>query len=396
MTTKNYSFQQEEKKLVLEAGGIQLWTLERIQAFRQALLDWYDQEKRTLPWRESTSAYAVWVSEIMLQQTRVDTVIPYYTRFMHAFPTIKELAEADTDDLLKLWEGLGYYSRVRNMQHAAQQIMSDFGGIFPRTPKEILTLKGIGPYTGGAIASIAFQLPEPAVDGNVMRVVSRLFEIDADIAKPATRKIFEAIIRVLIDPDRPGDFNQALMDLGATICTPTNYDGERSPVKEFDQSYLNGTWHHYPVKTKKKKAVLVYYDALAIQNEKGEWLVEQRPQTGLLAGMWQFPLFEKEGSTSPHWKDFPEGHDAHLLACLETQYGLVGTVQKRHLGEVTHLFSHLKWHVSVHIISVQSSKDTVLPSSCQWIQSKEREALVFPVPQQKMWEKVVITTQEEV
>ena len=219
-----------EHKKIFKAAGIEMWSAEKIQAFRKALLDWYDKEKRDLPWRRTSDPYSIWVSEIMLQQTRVDTVIPYYHNFLDKFPDIAALAAAPEDAILKAWEGLGYYSRVKNMQKAAQQIVAEYGGVFPEDPQEIAKLKGIGPYTAGAVSSIAFQIPEPAVDGNVMRVMSRLFEIDADIAKPASRKIFEAIVRELIDPERPGDFNQALMDLGSSICSPLYPEPEISPI----------------------------------------------------------------------------------------------------------------------------------------------------------------------
>lgn len=231
-----------------------MWSEEKIQRFRDTLLQWYDENKRDLPWRQTSDPYSIWVSEIMLQQTQVDTVIPYYERFLKTLPTVESLAYAPEEILLKLWEGLGYYSRVRNMKVAANQIMEEFNGVFPTDHKDVLTLKGIGPYTAGAVTSIAFNQPQPAVDGNVMRVLSRLFEIDLDISKASTRKVFEEMIRQLIDPERPGDFNQALMDLGATVCTPKNYSPENSPVKEFNASYINETWENYPVKKKKAKA----------------------------------------------------------------------------------------------------------------------------------------------
>ncbi|WP_303660092.1 A/G-specific adenine glycosylase, partial [Streptococcus sobrinus] len=196
-----------KKTLNLQDFGVQMWDDKTIQSFRRTLLAWYDQEKRDLPWRRTKDPYHIWISEIMLQQTQVQTVIPYYLRFLDWFPSIKDLAQAPEEQLLKAWEGLGYYSRVRNLQKGAQQIMNDFAGIFPKTYQEILSLKGIGPYTAGAIASIAFGLPEPAVDGNVMRVMARLFEVDYDIGNPSNRKIFQAIMEELIDPERPGDFN---------------------------------------------------------------------------------------------------------------------------------------------------------------------------------------------
>ncbi|WP_081526868.1 A/G-specific adenine glycosylase, partial [Streptococcus pneumoniae] len=233
--------------LDLKEYGIVMWPEEKVISFREKLLAWYDENKRDLPWRRSKNPYHIWVSEIMLQQTRVDTVIPYYERFLDWFPTVESLATAPEESLLKAWEGLGYYSRVRNMQAAAQQIMTDFGGQFPNTYEGISSLKGIGPYTAGAISSIAFNLPEPAVDGNVMRVLARLFEVNHDIGIPSNRKIFQAMMEILINPDRPGDFNQALMDLGSDIESPVNPRPEESPVKDFSAAYQNGTMDRYPI-----------------------------------------------------------------------------------------------------------------------------------------------------
>ena len=234
--------------LDLKEYGIVMWDAEKIASFRRTLLDWYDREKRDLPWRRTKNPYYIWVSEIMLQQTQVQTVIPYYERFLDWFPTVKDLAEAPEEKLLKAWEGLGYYSRVRNMQKAAQQIMDDFDGQFPDTYENIAKLKGIGPYTAGAISSIAFGLPEPAVDGNVMRVMARLFEVNYDIGDAKNRKIFQAIMDILIDPDRPGDFNQALMDLGTDIESAKNPRPNESPIRFFCAAYLNGTYDKYPIK----------------------------------------------------------------------------------------------------------------------------------------------------
>ena len=200
------------------------WKTLEITAFKETFLNWYYQHKRTLPWRGTNNPYYIWISEIMLQQTRVDTVMGYYYRFIEQYPTIEALAEADEQSLLKVWEGLGYYSRARNLKVAAQQVMNDYDGQFPETMEAIRTLKGIGPYTAAAIGSIAFQLPEPAIDGKLMRVGSRLFGIDADIAKPSSRTIFDQAFREVLSEEAPGDMNQAFMDLGSSICTPTSPD----------------------------------------------------------------------------------------------------------------------------------------------------------------------------
>lgn len=385
-----------DEKETKEVYGIKMWPQEKIERFRATLLSWYDIEKRTLPWRLNNDPYRIWVSEIMLQQTRVDTVIPYYLNFMKQFPTIKALSEAEEDRLLKAWEGLGYYSRVRNMQKAAIQIMEDYEGEMPRDPKEIIKLSGIGPYTAGAIASMAFGLPEPAVDGNVMRVLSRLFEIDADIAKPASRKLFEAVMREIIDPYKPGDFNQAFMDLGSSICTPKNYHPEMSPIKEFNASYLNGTWQKYPVKSRKKKAVPVYYTGVIIKNEKDEFLLEKRPANGLLANMWLFPLLEEnlilDGTDLVQGQikkiESEELQDQvlqQLLIQLDETYGAKPILMKKPFAEVVHIFSHLKWFITVYYGQI-SSEDRPLPENCHWVSPEQFEKYTFPGPQTKMWQ----------
>ncbi|MBM6615903.1 A/G-specific adenine glycosylase [Desemzia sp. RIT804] len=382
-----------EKSKVI--NGIRLWPQEKIERFRATLLSWYDIEKRDLPWRKNNDPYRIWVSEIMLQQTRVDTVIPYYLNFMRTFPSIEALAKAEEDTLLKAWEGLGYYSRVRNMQKAAIQIMEDYDGKMPDDPKEIIKLKGIGPYTTGAIASMAFDLPEPAVDGNIMRILSRLFEIDADTAVPANRKIFEEILRKIIDPYKPGDFNQALMDLGATICTPKNYHPEKSPVKEFNQSYINETWEKYPVKSKKKKAKPLYYAGMIIQNHKGEFLLEKRPENGLLANMWTFPLIEEKAISD----FFVRGrlvkiediqkvnqYTTNLTEELVGKYGLEPVLIKEPFAGEIHIFSHLKWHMALYYGQQISTKSyDSIPENCSWINPDNFDQYTFPGPQMKMW-----------
>lgn len=375
-------------------NGIQIWPQEKIERFRTTLLSWYDIEKRDLPWRKNNDPYRIWVSEIMLQQTRVDTVIPYYLNFMRTFPSIEALSQAEEDTLLKTWEGLGYYSRVRNLQKAAIQIMEEYNGEMPRDPKEIIKLKGIGPYTTGAIASMAFGLPEPAVDGNIMRILSRLFEIDADIAVPANRKLFEEILREIIDPYRPGDFNQALMDLGATICTPKNYHPEKSPVKEFNQSYLNGTWEKYPVKSKKKKAKPVYYAGVVISNQKGELLLEKRPSNGLLASMWTFPLLEEsqmsqffaKGKFVSAKEETSDYSVDELNDQLDLFYGIKPILIKEPIAGDTHIFSHLKWHMAIYYGELPKN-DLIdsIPEHCAWVKPEDFDQYTFPGPQMKMW-----------
>ena len=379
--------------LDLEKYGVTMWEEDKILSFRQKLLAWYDENKRDLPWRRSKNPYHIWVSEIMLQQTRVDTVIPYYERFLDWFPTVESLANAPEERLLKAWEGLGYYSRVRNMQTAAQQIMNEFEGKFPSTYEGISSLKGIGPYTAGAISSIAFNLPQPAVDGNVMRVLARLFEVNHDIGNPSNRKIFQAMMEVLIDPDRPGDFNQALMDLGSDIEAPVNPRPEESPVKEFSAAYQHGTMDRYPIKAPKKKPIPIYLKALVVQNSQGQFLLEKNESENLLAGFWHFPLIEVDGFSD-------QTQDLDLFSqvaepiqelgpspqeSFEQDYDLEVDWQDLRFEEVKHIFSHRKWHIQIIAGQVTEAQEYV-DREVLWLSPEEFSNYPLAKPQQKIWQ----------
>lgn len=366
-----------------------MWEEEKIASFREKLLAWYDANKRDLPWRRTQDPYKIWISEIMLQQTRVDTVIPYYERFLDWFPTVADLAQAPEEKLLKAWEGLGYYSRVRNMQKAAQQIMENHGGVFPSSYDEISKLKGIGPYTAGAIASIAFGLPEPAVDGNVMRVLARLFEVDYDIGVPTNRKIFQAMMEILIDPARPGDFNQALMDLGSDIESPVNPRPEESPVKEFSAAYQHGTMDRYPIKAPKKKPVPVYLTAFIIKDSQGHYLLEKNEREGLLSGFWHFPLIEVDclsenlGQLSLLDSKGEAESNPEILS-FEQDYDLVIDWQDRSYPIVQHVFSHRKWQVQIRYGLVKEGEELASESTV-WLTPEEFSDYPFAKPQQKIW-----------
>ena len=379
--------------LDLEKYGVTMWEEDKILSFRQKLLAWYDENKRDLPWRRSKNPYHIWVSEIMLQQTRVDTVIPYYERFLDWFPTVESLANAPEERLLKVWEGLGYYSRVRNMQTAARQIMFDFQGEFPSTYEGISSLKGIGPYTAGAISSIAFNIPQPAVDGNVMRVLARLFEVNHDIGNPSNRKIFQAMMEVLIDPDRPGDFNQALMDLGSDIEAPVNPRPEESPVKDFSAAYQHGTMNRYPIKAPKKKPIPIYLKALVVQNSQGQFLLEKNESEKLLAGFWHFPLIEVD--------DFSDqNQDLDLFSqvaepilqlgpspqeSFEQDYDLEVDWQDLRFEEVKHIFSHRKWHIQIIAGRVTETQEYA-DREVLWLSPEEFSNYPLAKPQQKIWQ----------
>jgi len=379
--------------LDLEKYGVTMWEEDKILSFRQKLLAWYDENKRDLPWRRSKNPYHIWVSEIMLQQTRVDTVIPYYERFLDWFPTVESLANAAEERLLKAWEGLGYYSRVRNMQTAAQQIMSEFEGKFPSTYEGISSLKGIGPYTAGAISSIAFNLPQPAVDGNIMRVLARLFEVNHDIGNPSNRKIFQAMMEVLIDPDRPGDFNQALMDLGSDIEAPVNPRPQESPVKDFSAAYQHGTMDRYPIKAPKKKPIPIYLKALVVQNSQGKFLLEKNESEKLLAGFWHFPLIEVD-DFSDQTQDldlFSQVAESILQLgpspqeSFEQDYDLEVDWQDLRFDEVKHIFSHRKWHIQIIAGRVSESQEYA-DREVLWLSPEEFSNYPLAKPQQKIWQ----------
>ena len=375
--------------LDLKDYGITMWEEEKIASFREKLLAWYDVHKRDLPWRRTQDPYKIWISEIMLQQTRVDTVIPYYERFLDWFPTVADLAQAPEEKLLKAWEGLGYYSRVRNMQKAAQQIMENHGGVFPSSYEEISKLKGIGPYTAGAIASIAFGLAEPAVDGNVMRVLSRLFEVDYDIGVPTNRKIFQTMMEILIDPARPGDFNQALMDLGSDIESPVNPRPEESPVKEFSAAYQHGTMDRYPIKAPKKKPVPVYLTAFIIKDSQGRYLLEKNEREGLLSGFWHFPLIEVDGLSENLGQLSLLNGQGHAevnpeILSFEQDYDLAIEWQDRSYPIVQHVFSHRKWQVQLRYGLVKEGEQPASESTV-WLTPEEFSDYPFAKPQQKIW-----------
>ena len=253
------------------------------------LLDWYDREAADLPWRRRRDPYAIWLAEIMLQQTQVTTVIPYYNRFLQRFPAIPSLAAAELDDVLRLWQGLGYYSRARNLHRAAQIVMQQHGGQLPRTAAELIQLPGIGPYTANAIASIAFDEALPVLDANVMRVFARLRDLDEDITRPATKRKLWSLAADRLPPARPGAWNQALMELGRRICRPRRPDCPRCPLRPDCLAHARGSQTQRPVR--RPRPARPHYDVVAalLRNAQGELLLQRRPTEGLLGGLWAFP-----------------------------------------------------------------------------------------------------------
>lgn len=256
--------------------------------FRQLLLKWYHQDKRDLPWRQTKDPYAIWLSEVMLQQTTVETVIPYYHRFLKRFPTLESVAVAPEEELLKLWAGLGYYNRIRQFQKAAKEIKARHKGMVPSDFEALLSLPGFGPYTAAAVGSIAFGLPQAVVDGNVMRVISRVMNYAQDITLTESKKFFQETAQELLDSKSAGDFNQAVMELGATVCTPRNPSCEKCPVQKMCLGFKKGTAENLPVKL--KKMVYRQENSLClIYRRQGKVFLRKRKADEILAGLWEFP-----------------------------------------------------------------------------------------------------------
>ncbi|MGG6312590.1 A/G-specific adenine glycosylase [Paenibacillus macerans] len=327
--------------------------------FSTELLVWYERSKRDLPWRRHRDPYYIWVSEIMLQQTRVDTVIPYFQRFIERFPTLKDLAEAPEEDVLKCWEGLGYYSRARNLQAAAKQVVERHGGAVPDDKAEVSALKGVGPYTTGAILSIAFNRPEPAVDGNVMRVLSRYFLIEEDIMKAGTRTLMEELAAELIPEGRASDFNQALMELGALVCTPKSPQCLICPVMARCAGRLEGAEARLPVKTKAKPPRPEYRLAALVEGGgelTGRVLVRRRPDTGLLARMWELPHIPAD-AVPGEGAGLPDGPAMDRLAAALAAAGVPARPDGAMLN-AEHTFSHIHWNLRVFRFSAENALAT--------------------------------------
>lgn len=318
------------------------------------LLDWYRQNARRLPWRDEPTPYRVWISEIMLQQTRVEAVKPYFERFLQALPDVRALAEAKEETYLKLWEGLGYYSRVRNLHRAACLIMEQYGGELPRSFDELLSLPGIGPYTAGAVASIAYGIPVPAVDGNVLRVVTRLTADPSNISDPKVKQQIEERVRSVLPADEPGAFNQALMELGATVCLPNGVaQCEACPLRELCAGYAQGNPCSFPVKAAKKtrrieqRAVLLF-----LCNQR--LALHRRPNKGLLAGLWELPN-ELDLSSMQEIRQAVE------------KWGLTA-LRIEKCGQAKHIFTHIEWHMTAYRIRVEEALET---GGLQWVTPNE-------------------------
>ncbi len=312
------------------------------------LLDWYHQNRRDLPWRQSRDPYRVLVSEIMLQQTRAETVKPYFHRFLITLPTVEALADADEPTLLKLWEGLGYYSRVRNLQKAAKAVIEHHGGVIPADFDALLKLPGVGRYTAGAVASIAFGIPVPAVDGNVLRVLARLMGDDTDILSPAAKKTAEATLAPIVPADAAGDFTQSLIELGALVCTPGEPRCGDCPLRLLCVANREGKQSELPVRIAKTKRREEARTVLVIHlggSDTPKIALRKRPAEGLLGGLYEFPCLDGHAS--------PDEVRAHLTAL-----GLTAT-EITPLPPAKHLFSHIEWRMIGYAVEVESTPDNV-------------------------------------
>ena len=326
-------------------GGATVNNLEQLPLPR---LEWFRDNARTLPWRSDPTPYHVWLSEIMLQQTRVAAVLDYYRRFLGEAPSVQALAQLPEERLMKLWQGLGYYNRARNLQKAARVIVEQHGGVFPSDYESVLSLPGVGDYTAGAICSIAFGQPVPAVDGNVLRVTARISGDEGDIASPATKKKVADALSEILPLHAPGTFNQALMELGATVCLPNGAPlCDRCPAKDFCVALAENRISELPVKTGKKPRRIEERTVWLILRE-GKVALRRRPPSGLLAGLWEFPNTPAGESPPVHWpEELPSA---------------------QYLGRAKHIFTHVEWHMTIRACT---RSDSSLPEGWVWADREE-------------------------
>ena len=347
--------------------------------FSRKILSFYDEHARELPFRVSPKPYYTWISEIMLQQTRMDTVIPYFNRFISTIPDIKTLAQVDDDLLMKLWEGLGYYSRARNLKKAAQIMVDRYQGELPDCFENLLTLPGIGPYTAGAIASIAFNKPVPAVDGNVIRVFSRLEAYGEPAMNAKGKRFIHTAVEKVISTERPGDFNQAVMELGATICLPNGAPlCEKCPVASHCLAFQAGNPLDFPIMPKKKERRIEKQTVLLVTNDS-QFLVEERPEQGLLAGLLQFPM--KSGHLE----------ETEVKSWLEDMG--YPDAQFKPGKSAKHIFSHVEWHMVSFDVTISSSRVRELSSNLRWVEAEDLEQITLPTAFKKfrqiMWSRLL-------
>jgi len=344
----------------------------------EALLAWYEENKRELPWRKDKDPYKIWVSEIMLQQTRVEAVKPYFEKWIERFPTIQSLASASEEEVLYYWQGLGYYSRARNLLAGAREVAANYDARMPETRDEAEKIKGIGAYTAGAILSIAYDKKETAVDGNVLRVFSRLFCLDGDIMKQAVKKEIVKLVEAQLPPGGTGDFNQALMDLGSRICIPREPRCKECPLTTLCAACREGRQRELPMRSKGRPPLAVKLAAgmLAVQEE---YLLRKRPDKGILAGLWEFPSIEVAAG---------ESATGRLTAMLKEELGQQIKVSKPFL-QTTHIFSHRVWDITFYECALTSAGEIPQGAQAVWCDWRKWQEINFAGPNRKAAEYLV-------
>lgn len=344
-------------------------------ALHEALINWFEQHRVDLPWRRTNDPYAIWLSEIMLQQTQVTTVIPYYERFLTRFPTVQDLAAAPLHDVLKLWEGLGYYSRARNLHLAAQVVVEKFGGQFPANLEGLLSLPGVGRYTAGAIASLAYGLDAPVLDGNVIRILTRWFNITDDVSAASTKTALWDLAEQLVPTERAGRWNEGLMELGRLICTPRSPNCPACPVAAFCEAYQLGIQAERPVKQARAKTPHYDVTAAVITRDDGRILIAQRPTQGLLGGLWEFP-----GGKRDPGETLPDCLRREIREELDIEISVGGQI-----GVVRHGYTHFR--ITLYAFAceyISGIPQTIGVADFAWVTLDDLDRYAFPVTDQKI------------
>lgn len=356
------------------------------------LLAWYDINKRDLPWREMKDPYKVWVSEIMSQQTRIEAMKPYYENWMRLFPTKEALAAASEDEVVKAWQGLGYYSRARNLRLGVQEVMSKYGGEIPKNRKDLESIKGIGAYTAGAVLSIVYNMKEPAIDGNVLRVYARIYKVHEDIMRSAGKKKITDLVEATLPAHRPGDFNQALMDFGSRICIPKNPRCQECPLISWCEAHKAGVEGELPTRIVNKKVPIISVVTGLIRNGLGEYLLHRRPSTGLLQFMWEFPSVEINRQEFLDKKVAIAPLGPEPLRKWLCELGMTGIVKDEPVARLRHVFSHRCWELEAYAVDASEWATADVPvaidqdenSSWRWVRTENFTELPWAGPHGKL------------
>ena len=349
-----------------------------VQFFRTSLIGWYLSHRRDLPWRDTSDPYRIWVSEVMLQQTQVATVIPYFNRFIENFKDLECLARADLQEVLKAWEGLGYYARARNLHRATQIVLKEHGGVIPNRWAEFRRLPGVGDYIAAAVLSIAFEQPYPVVDGNVKRVLARLLVVEDPVNKASSTRKFKGMADSLLEQNEPGTFNQAMMELGAVVCKPQQPRCDDCPVQKVCRAYRSAQVQNYPVKLKKQPAP-EYHIAAGVVFKNGRVLITRRNPAGLLGGLWEFPGGKIQKGESP---------EAACIREIKEEVNLTIKVDA-HLSRVKHAYTHFKIVMDVFCCSYVSGRVKLNgPTAHRWIDLGQIDEFPFPKANHKFFDKL--------